>query len=231
MDNFVLVHGGMLGGWCWKKVRACLEQKNHNVLTPTLTGLGERKHLSSANVDLDVHISDVVNTIVYEGWENAILVGHSYGGMVITGVADRIPLKIKRLIYVDALVPKNGESMFDIVDSHIVLHLKSSAQERQGVWEVLPASPQAYGLDTDVHAEWFATHCTPHPLKSFEQAIRLNDHSVETIERIYIKCLRDSALESMLVRAKALGIPCYLMDSGHFPMITHPQKLAELLLL
>lgn len=231
MGNFLFVHGGMVGGWCWKKVRECLEKKKHSVLTPTLTGLGERKHLSGEKVDLEVHINDILNAIFYEGLENVILVGHSYGGMVITGVADRIPQKIERLIYVDALIPKNGESMFDIVDSQIFSHLHDSAQERKGVWEVPPPSPQAYGFEAVHDIEWFGSRCTPHPLKSFQQAIHLNENSVETLDRVYIKCLRDSSLDSMLVRAKTMGIPYHLMDTGHFPMITQPQKLTDLLLL
>src|ERR1700730_16056499 len=105
---FLLVHGGMVGGWCWKKVCHGLEDQGYKVLAPTLTGLGDREHLGNPNVDLEVHLTAVAKVMFYEECDDVILVGHSYGGMVITGVADRIPHKIKRLIYLDALIPKDG---------------------------------------------------------------------------------------------------------------------------
>lgn len=231
MPIFLLVHGGMVGGWSWKKVRDCLEKKKHVVLTPTLTGLGDRKHLTNKNIDLDVHINDILNVIFYEDLEDVILVGHSYGGMVTTGVADRIPEKIERLIYVDALLPKDGESMFDAVDPTISAYLYKAAQEKGGGWEVPPATPESYGFDVAEDIEWFAPRCTPHPLKCFQQPLRLKGNSVEKMDRVYIKCTQDSSLDSMLVRAKSMNIPCHSIDTGHFPMVTQPQKLTDLLLL
>jgi pimeloyl-ACP methyl ester carboxylesterase len=223
--NILFVHGGMTGGWCWKKVRELLDKKQA-VLTPTLTGLGERKHLSSRSVDLDTHINDIVNTIQFEGCNNVILVGHSYGGMVITGVADRIPQKIKQLVYLDALVPDNHESLFDCVDPLIAEYLYQRAQESGGGWEVPPAPPESYLFDTK-DLEWFYPRCTPHPLKCFQQPLVLKKDS--SIEKVYIKCTQDSALDSMLTRAKKMGLRCLLLDSGHFPMVTHPKELVELL--
>lgn len=217
MSNFVLVHGGMLGGWCWKKVRPYLEK--HKVLTPTLTGLGERKHLAHPDVDLETHIADIINTILFEELEEVILVGHSYGGMVITGVADRIPQKIKGLLYLDALLPQNNESMFDIVDPQIASYLTDRAQ---GGWEVLPTLPS---FDNREDEEWFQALSTPHPLKSFQQRLKLRGAAVK---KAYIKCTQDHALDSMATRAEELGVPTYWLDSGHFPMVTHPQQLADL---
>jgi pimeloyl-ACP methyl ester carboxylesterase len=115
MATFVLVHGGFSGGWIWKSVRAFLEAEKHRVYTPTLTGLGERSHLISPILDLETHIQDVVNVLRFEELKDVILVGNSYSGMVITGVADRCPDRIKHLIYVDAFVPHDGESVFDLV--------------------------------------------------------------------------------------------------------------------
>jgi len=114
MTTYVLVHGGGHGGWCYSRVRPFLIAAGHDVYAPTLTGLGERAHLMRADIDLDFHIGDVVSLLQFEDLRDVILVGHSYGGMVITGVADRIPERIKALAYLDAFIPRDGQSLFDI---------------------------------------------------------------------------------------------------------------------
>src|SRR3954468_17985304 len=114
MATYVLVHGGGHGGWCYQKVAALLRGAGHDVYTPTLTGLGERSHLVSPDVDLDMHIADVVAVLHYDDLRDVILVGHSYGGMVITGVADRAADRIGRLVFLDAANPRNGESLLDV---------------------------------------------------------------------------------------------------------------------
>lgn len=225
MSNFVFVHGGMIGGTSWKKVRKILEGKN-NVLTPTLTGVAEKKHLSHPNVDLETHIQDILNTIYYEELEDIILVGHSYGGMVITAVADRIPEKIKKLVYVAAVLPLNGESMFDAVGPEISAFLYKSAQSGNG-WEVPPSTPESYGIQASDDIKWFKNSSTPHPIMTFQQKISFNPSSFEKLKKIYIKCSQDLALESMATRANNMKIPCYEINTGHFPMITYPQALAK----
>jgi pimeloyl-ACP methyl ester carboxylesterase len=113
MANFVLVHGAWHGGWCWRFVRERL--KEHQVFTPSLTGLGERRHLAGPDIDLETHITDVVSLLEMEDLHDVMLVGHSYGGMVVTGAADRVPQRIKRLVYLDAFVPENGKCLLDYV--------------------------------------------------------------------------------------------------------------------
>src|SRR5262245_40465445 len=110
MATYVLVHGGGHGGWCYQRVARLLRAGGHDVYTPTLTGLGERSHLVGPNVDLDLHIRDVCELLHYEDLRDVILVGHSYGGMVITGVADRAADRVARLVYLDAATPVNGQS-------------------------------------------------------------------------------------------------------------------------
>jgi pimeloyl-ACP methyl ester carboxylesterase len=227
MSNFVFVHGGMIGGTSWKKVRKLLEGKN-NVLTPTLTGIAEKKHLSHPNVDLETHIQDILNTIYYEELEDVILVGHSYGGMVITAVADRLPEKIKKLVYVAAVLPMNGESMFDAVGPEISAFLYNSAQKGNG-WEVPPGTPESYEIQDPEDIKWFKNSSTTHPIKTFQQKISFNPASFEKLNKIYIKCSQDQALESMAIRAENMKIPCYEINTGHFPMITCPEALVELL--
>jgi pimeloyl-ACP methyl ester carboxylesterase len=228
MSNFVLVHGGMVGGWCWKKVRKYLEAQGHLVRTPTLTGLGERKHLNCPDIDLDVHINDIVNVLQYEELEEVILVGHSYGGMVITGVADRTPQRIKQLIYIEALIPEDGESMFDIVDPKISSYLFTRAQEEGKGWQVPPAPAESYNFENPEDIKWIVSHSTAHPLKSFQQKITLKN-SMERFNRYYIKCTQDHFLDSMFIRAKNKGFTCNLLDTGHFPMVTEPELLSNLL--
>src|SRR5437867_3282753 len=114
MATFVLVHGASTGGWYWAPVRSLLRDAGHEVHTPTLTGLGERCHLLSRGIGLDTHIQDVVNALVYEDLRDVVLAGHSYSGMVVTGVADRVPERIAHLVYVDAFVPHHGESLLDL---------------------------------------------------------------------------------------------------------------------
>src|SRR6185437_12915683 len=114
MATYVLVHGGHHGGWCYKKVARLLRSAGHEVYSPTLTGLGERRHLLGPKVDLETHIADVVGVLEFEDLHDVILVGHSYGGMVITGVADRALERIKELVYLDAAHPRNGESLADV---------------------------------------------------------------------------------------------------------------------
>jgi pimeloyl-ACP methyl ester carboxylesterase len=113
MAQYVLVHGGAHGGWCWHHVAKRLRAAGHAVFTPTLTGLGERRHLLSADTDLETHITDVLNMMLFEDLSDVILVGHSYGGMVITGVADRARARIQQLVFLDAAIPRDGEALID----------------------------------------------------------------------------------------------------------------------
>lgn len=121
---YVIVHGITAGGWAFKKVDSLLTESGNTVYRPTLTGLGERVHLASTNIVLNTHISDIVNTILYENLHDVILIGHSYGGMVVTGVADSIPERIKKLIYIDAFIPEDGESAASITNTRIVASMK-----------------------------------------------------------------------------------------------------------
>ena len=117
MANFVLVHGAWVGGWCWRSNAQALRRAGHEVYTPTLTGLGERSHLLSPSINLDTHVTDILNVFQHEELSDVVLVGHSYGGMVVTGVADVLPDNIKSLVYLDAFVPENGQSLLSLLPS------------------------------------------------------------------------------------------------------------------
>ena len=154
MATFVLVHGAWRGSWCWKRVRRALLQQGHEVFTPTLTGLGERSHLLSETLDLQTHTLDVLNLIQWEELNDFVLCGHSYGGMVISGVADRVPERIRSLVFLDAFVPEHGESVADFAPV-------SGGGLIDG-WKSAPISGEAFGVNLADRA-WVARQCTVHP--------------------------------------------------------------------
>src|SRR6266446_6459498 len=137
MANYVLVHGGWFGAWCWYKVDPLLLAAGHSVYTPTLTGVGEQAALLTPEIGLDTHIQDVVNLIETKDLQEVILVGHSYSGMVITGVADQVPDCIGHLVYFDTFVPQHGEAMADVVPA-VIRHLRKEARRHGEGWRVNP---------------------------------------------------------------------------------------------
>ncbi len=136
MATFVLCHGGFAGGWQWRQVADLLRANGHTVYTPTFTGLGERVHLAHPDVDLDTLITDVVNVIQYEELTDVTLVGYSFSGMVITGVADLIPERLSRLVYLDAYVPRDGESLIDLLGTALTTQLMAMAEGVGDGWKV-----------------------------------------------------------------------------------------------
>ena len=191
MSTFVLVHGGGHGGWCYGRVAPLLRAAGHEVYTPTLTGLGERKHLLRPDIDLDTHITDVVHVLEYEDLTDVILLGHSYGGMVITGVADRAGSRIGRLVYLDAAHPRNGESLAD-VSPEMMAFAQSELRTVDGIELVLFPDSQviAYlGVTDPGDFAWMKSKITPHPWKCFTQKLRLRDEAaVRRIPRFNINC-------------------------------------------
>src|SRR5271155_1140249 len=158
MATFVLVHGAWHGSWCWKRVRHALQAQGHNVFTPTLTGVGERSHLLSPDVNLDTHITDVVNLIRWEELSDVVLCGHSYGGCVVTGVADRLPNRISAMGYLDAFNPEGGESLPDIrPDPKRIQLLEATAREGEG-WMVPPIPAEAFNVNAG-DREWVNRQC------------------------------------------------------------------------
>lgn len=159
MTTYVLVHGSWHSGWCWQKLLPFLRQENLIVYTPTLTGLGERNHLASPTTGLSVHIQDIVSMLEFEDLNEVILVGHSYGGMVITGVAEQ-SRRVGKLVYLDALVPEDGESIFSLIRG-LEKDFKQSA-DRQGL--VPPWAPENFGVTDPQDVAWMRPRLTPMPL-------------------------------------------------------------------
>ncbi len=229
--TFVLVHGGGHGGWCWQPVARRLCAAGHEVHTPTLTGLGERRHLLSSETGLDTHIEDVTQLLFHEDLRSVVLVGHSYGGMVITGVADRSPERIARLVYLDAAITAHGERLVDsspglaqFDDSRVVDGV------RLGLWPENAIGP-LYGLTDPALAAWARPRLAPHPWKTFEDRLRLNDpDTIAALPRAIVNC--SSTLHrrppEMLSRWSDAGYVREL-DAGHDLMLTEPDEVARLL--
>lgn len=238
MATFVLVHGAWHGGWCWQKLTPFLEAAGHAVYAPTLTGLAERSSELAPDVGLDTHIQDIASLLVEKDLRGVVLVGHSYGGMVITGAVDQAPERIAHLVYLDTFVPRDGESMVDI--SPIVIYLLRR-QARGESWKI--PSHGDYGVKTEPDRGWVLSQVTPQPLKTLEQPLHLrNPAIVSTKPRTHIECTGGGRFSLLLQRLlqrllapralppKEAGWRLRQLPTGHDAMITAPRELAGLLL-
>jgi len=232
--TYVLVHGGGHGGWCYQRVAKRLRAAGHEVYTPTLTGLGERSHLLSPVIDLDLQITDVVNVLHYEDLRDVVLVGHSYGGMVITGAADRASDRVGRLVYLDAANPVNGQSLVDIAGP-MMEAARSSARVVDGIELVLwPGTDPlgSYGVSDPDDVAWMNKRLTPHPWKCFEQKLELsNQDALWAVPQYHIVCSSTLAGRDrqLMEKARSTG-RLWEIDTGHDLMITKPEAVAEALI-
>jgi pimeloyl-ACP methyl ester carboxylesterase len=242
--TFILVHGAWHGGWCWRDVRPLLEARGHCVFTPTLTGLGERAHLRDPVPRLAMHIADVLGLIKAEELHDIVLVGHSYGGMVITGVADAVNDSIRRLVYLDAAVPSDGQSM--ITQSPGITPDQAAQSEaslrgltQDGLW-MSALAPQAFGIPPENTAaiDWAKRRLTPHPLPTWTDPIALRNDPSEGPPRTYILCNQPllpqasfAAHHARIVAGQAgTGWTAGTLATGHDAMVTAPRETARLLL-
>ena len=234
MATYVLVHGGGHGGWCYQRVAKRLRAAGHEVYTPTLTGLGERSHLLSPVIDLDLQITDVVNVLHYEDLRDVVLVGHSYGGMVITGAADRASDRVGRLVYLDAANPVNGQSLVDIAGP-MMEAARSSARVVDGIELVLwPGTDPLgfYGVSDPDDVAWMNKRLTPHPWKCFEQKLELsNQDALWAVPQYHIVCSSTLAGRDrqLMEKARSTG-RLWEIDTGHDLMITEPEAVADALI-
>ncbi len=172
MTDYVLVHGAWHGSWCWARVRRLLAAGAHRVFTPTLTGVGERSHLLSRDVGLDTHIADVANLMIWESLRDIVLVGHSYGGAVVRHVADRMPDRIRSLIYLDAFVPENGKAVLDYLPDD-GKSLRELAIAYGDGWKMPPIPASDFAVNA-ADVAWVDRQCTMHPLSSCETPAKLS---------------------------------------------------------
>ncbi len=217
--TYVIVHGAWGGGWQWKKVDVLLTADGNKVYRPTLTGLGERVHLASPDLTLSTHITDIVNVILWEDLHDVVLVGHSYGGMVITGVMDRVPERIRRVIFVDAVVPNDGESLNTAFGS-----VPGADQIKDGFipasW-VKPGKPIPYDV--------------PHPAKTLSEPVSYKNPAALKLPVTYLltidtgQTLEQARFYKFYLRAKARGWSTVTMEANHNPEWFKPKELTELL--
>jgi pimeloyl-ACP methyl ester carboxylesterase len=229
MANIVLVHGGWHGGWSYKKVAKLLRQAGHEVYTPTLTGLGERSHLAAMPINLDTHITDITNTILWEGLSDVVLVGHSYGGMVITGVADRVSDRISALVYLDAIVPEDGDTLVSRRPEFLDPFL--AKVDQGGGLMVPPPAASAYDTSLPEDWAWIDGKSTPHPFACFVQAIRLTGREQAIAKRVYVYAV-GGILDGEYTRFETeAGARIIAIESScHSMMIDSPERVAEILI-
>jgi len=228
--NFVLVHGAWHGGWCWRQVAALLRKAGHGVHAPSLTGLGERKHLSSEKIDLETHIEDVVQLLEMEDLSRVVLVGHSYGGMVVTGAADRVPARLARLVYLDAFVPEDGKCTLDYVVPERAARMRHEG-ERTGF--VTPPLMSLWGLTEQRHLDFVGPREVRHPYASMSQPIKLaNFAESRAIPKTFVYCSSPATGSFDDFAAKYRDDPAWRfheLKTGHDAMILMPEEVARIL--
>lgn len=241
MAVFVLVHPGWFGGWCWKKLIPLLEEHGHRVYTPTLTGLGERSHLAHPGLVMQTHVDDVVNVLSYEDLREVTLLGTSSSGAVITGVADRVPERISRLVYVDGFIPETGQALWDLIPPARRAQMETLV-ETEGFGWLLPrfaVQPweqflrQAWQVDDEADLRWLLARLRPTPLGHFTSPVRLQNSTAEQPPGTYIRCRRWPNPAFDRYAQTASQDPRWRLlelDSNHLPYITHPHKLTLMLL-
>ena len=229
MADFVLVHGSWHGAWCWKKVLPPLWSAGHRAFAVSLTGVGERAHLNPKTVTLDTHIADVASVIEAEEMLDAILVGHSYAGMVITGVADRIAARLRHLVYLDAVAPHPGESW----STHHARDTQSARRKsivEQGL--LPPPDPSIFGLSGADRA-WVARRQTPQPGGLYDAPLQFDAERVTALPRTFISCTSPALATITPMRERVRSEPGWSVveiATGHDAMISAPHALLDVLL-
>ena len=231
--TFLLVHGSWHGGWCWSRLAPLLEEAGHRVLTPSLTGHGDRKHLLSPSVGLETHVEDIVNLLTYEDLRDVVLLGHSYGGMVVAGAADRAAERIGMLVYLDAHVPANGQSMCSLIGPEVEARLKARVDAEGFGWLVPPSPAATFGTADDEGGEWIDRMAMPMTWKCYRQPITIEGRLKDVKRNAYIRCSNHKRPYFEAAADRHRGKPGWQvrdLPAAHNVMITHPKLLADTLL-
>jgi pimeloyl-ACP methyl ester carboxylesterase len=242
--TFVLVHPAWLGGWCWRKVTPRLRAGGHDVYAPTLTGLGERAHLSNPQIGLATHIEDIVNVLDVEDLRRVVLVGNSSGGMVMTGVAERVPERIAQLVYLDAFVPEDGQSLVDLLPPDRQQAMEGLVKAEGEGWllpRFAPLPPEKilrdlWGVTADDDVSWMLPRLKPTPFRHFTDPVQRANPVAAALPRTFVRCLqfqlgKHPAFDGHATMARQTpGWRSRELPTPHLPYISHPAELAELLL-
>jgi pimeloyl-ACP methyl ester carboxylesterase len=238
MSTYLLVHGAWHSGRCWDRVVPLLAEAGHRVLAPSLTGYGDKAHLLGPEVGLDTHVDDIVGLILAEDLTEVVLVGHSYAGLVVSSVAHRVPERIAHLVYVDAMVPRDGETAVDVMP--VSQHLIDLARTSGDGWRVppLPELPPPAGLfgvtDPDDIA-WLRSMASDHPVRCLQQPVRLDNPAALTIPQAHVHCVTgvpEGFARRPVPAVQPNGDPAVVWElpTGHDCMVTMPAELTALLL-
>ena len=238
---FVLVHPAWHGGWCWKKIVPLLRGRGHDVFTPTLTGLGERSHLARPEIGLDVHVNDVVSVLTYEDLDDVVLVGHSSSGAVVTGAADRTPHRLAHIVYLDAFVPRDGQSVLDLVPAGRRKILEELARTEGHGWLLPRFAPpswetivrELWGVTDDGDVRWMVGRLCPTPLGHFNDPARRTNPAADKVPHTFVRCRRfpSATFDRHADMAKKTASWHYReLPTSHHPAITAPDMVTELLL-
>jgi len=228
MATFVLVHGAWHGAWCWQRVARLLRAKGHDVYTPTLTGVGERVHLATPETDLHTQIMDVVNEMKFHGLSDVVLVGHSYGGLVVSGVAEKMEKAIGSFVFLDAFFTDDGQSLTDMQPPAAAEAF--AAAERAGQ-TTMPPRPAAMFHVNEKDRAWVDSLCVPHPIKCFTQKLTLTGARERIARKTYIRASAypNVPFDTGRAKAQAAGWRVYDIPCGHDIMVDMPERLAEVL--
>lgn len=229
---YVLVHGAWHGGWCWQRVSSILRENGATVYTPTLSGLGEHKNTLSPAINLETHISDIVNLIEMEDLHNVILVGHSYAGAVIGGVADRIPGRLRKLVFLDPVLVENGQSVLSAIHAPSVTAYVTKNTSKDGKSSIKAWPPSVYGVKDSADVRWVTPRLTGQPLKTFTQKLTLAHPYGNHLPMIFIACTAaiNPAFAHFGKSAKNNKLwQYYELATVHDAMITAPKETATLL--
>lgn len=228
MSTFVLVPGAWHGGWCWQRLAPLLRDSGHEVHTLTLTGLSDASHLISPSVGLDTHIQDVVGMLEAYDLEGVILVGHSYAGQVITGVADALSERIARRVHLDGFIG-DGRPAIELLPEKVAHHYRESVAEAGFGW-LIPTRPLSkLGVTEQVDLDWLTPRLTPHPWKTYTDPLPLRG-AVQQVKPVYVECVEWMRIfQPYREQAEREGWEVHEVATGHEAMVTAPQDLAEVL--
>lgn len=241
MADFVLVHGAWHGGWCWRRVVDALHAQGHRAHALTLTGLGERAHLMSPQITLETHIADVMQAIEAEEFGPVVLAVHSYAGMLGTAVADRMAARLKHLVYVDAVVPRPGES-WSSTHASATREARLAAAAASPDYSFPAPDPAVFGLGAEDHA-WVRRRQTPHPGHTYQAPLQFDPRRVAAVPRTFVDCVqpRLGTIDSIRPRVRDAnfwdgawmgggGARVVELQTGHDPMVSDPAGLTRILL-
>jgi pimeloyl-ACP methyl ester carboxylesterase len=227
--TFVLVHGAWHGGWCWRRVSDLLQKQGHKVFTPTMTGLGERSHLIDAKVNLATHIADIVNVIKWEGLRDIVLVGHSYGGCIISGVAEQMGDAIGSIVFLDAFVPENGDTLATKASQPVREAIAGLVEK--GETAMKPVSAAVFRVN-EKDRTWVDAMCTPHPVATLTDKITITGARDRIAKKSYIRAkgYPSAPFDGFHERLKTDATwRVYELPCGHDVMVDMPDRLSEIL--